>query len=284
MSPRSPLLDLDDVIGRLPSYGRTYLGLRQVPVGRIIGTMDRSGAFDADFRPLLATSQARLDSLARAFADGAFPPINVIEFGGGYFVVDGHHRVRLARQRGMEVLDGEVTRVWSHYELPPDVDVRALIHTQQQLAFLTASGLNRVRPDVDITFSRIQGYPELLEVVQAFAYDESLRAGRLIAAGVASARWYDRDYRPGVAALRREGLHEIYSYKTDADLWLWVHQLQRQLIGTDEEGDHRAAARLAARTRISRSVKRRLLQQRSVPLEPKGSLSRSAPRRRSAPR
>jgi hypothetical protein len=268
MSPRSPLLDLDDVTDRLPSFGRTYLGLRQVPVDRVIGTMDRSGAFDADFRPLLPASQARLDSLARAFADGAFPPINVIEFGGGYFVVDGHHRVRLARQRGMEVIDGEVTRVWSRYELPPDVDVPALIHTQQRLAFLTAAGLGEARADGDLIFSRVQGYPELLEIVRAFAYAESLRAGRLVRAGVASARWYDRDYRPGVAALRREGLHEIYSYKTDTDLWLWVHQLQRQLIGTGEEGDHGAAARLAARTRVARSFRRRFLRQRSVPLTP----------------
>jgi hypothetical protein len=272
--PDGRLLSLDEVTGRLPGFGRSYVGVQPVPVDRIVGTLDRSGAFDQEFRPLLPSSTARLESIARAFPDGTFPPINVIEFGGDFFVVDGHHRIRLARQRGMEFIDGEVTRVSTPYRLPPDVDLPTLIHTEQRMRFLDASGLGRARPGSDITFSRIQGYPELLEVVHAFAHVRCTTVGRLLPAEETAGRWHDEAYLPGVAALRREGVDRLYPYKTDADLWLWVHQLQRQIIADGTPAGYGPAARLALRTRVPRSFKRRFLRQRTTPLPVPGSTAR----------
>ena len=266
--PARPLLAYDEVHDRLPAIGQGYLGVRQIAVTDIVGTLDRSSSFDADFRPLLPGSRARLESLARAFPDGLFPPINVMEFGGKYFVVDGHHRVRLARQRGMDVLDAEITRITTPYELPAGIDLPTLIHTQQRQIFLRDSGLGRARPEADITFSRPQGYPELLEVVRSFSYAASLRQGRLVDAAESAAEWYLQDYLPGVDALRRQGLHTLYEYKTSADLWLWVHQLQRRLLAEGQDPAYDAAVGLALGTRLSRGFRRRLLKERSFPLRP----------------
>jgi hypothetical protein len=266
--PDRRLLALDEVTRRLPSVSRSYAGLRPVPVDRVIGTLDRSGAFDAQFRPLLPGARARLESLSRAFPDGSFPPINVVEFGGEYFVVDGHHRIWLARERGMDFIDAEVTRIFTAYRLPPDVDLPTLIHTEQRMRFLEASGLGKARPTADITFSRVQGYPELLEVVHAHAFACCRAAGRLLAPEETAGKWYDGEFLPGVAALRNEGIDRLYAYKTDADLWLWVHQLQRQLIADGAPPDYEAAAELAGRARVSWSFKRRFFRQRSRPLHP----------------
>jgi len=82
-------------------------------------------------------------------------------------------------------------------------------------------------------------------------------------------RWYDDDYLPGVAAARGEQLHEAYAYKTDADLWLWMHQLERQLVADGEAADFAAAARRAARVRVPRSFRRRFLRERTTPLTPR---------------
>jgi hypothetical protein len=255
--------------------GQGYLGVRQVPVADIVGTLDRSNSFDADFRPLLPSGRARLDSIARAFPDGTFPPINVMEFGGKYFVVDGHHRVRLARERGMDVLDAEITRISTPFELPAGVDLPTLIHTQQRQIFLRDSGLARARPQADITFSRPQGYPELLEVVRSSAYAASLRRGRLVDPIEAAGEWYDHDYLPGVQALRRQGLHRLYEYKTNADLWLWVHQLQRRLLAEGQHPGYDEAVGLALGARISRGFRRRFLRERSFPLRPGSRSTRS---------
>jgi hypothetical protein len=68
------------------------------------------------------------------------PAINVFEVGGGYFVEDGNHRVALARERGADYIDAEVTRLGTWYEIAADVDVAQLIHTEQQRELLAASG------------------------------------------------------------------------------------------------------------------------------------------------
>ena len=47
----------------------------------------------------------RLASVRRAFPDGAFPPISVFEIGGSYFVSDGHKRVAVAREMGIDLID-----------------------------------------------------------------------------------------------------------------------------------------------------------------------------------
>ena len=51
--------------------------------------------------------------------------------------------------------------------------------------------------------------------------------------------------------LRREDLSEVYTYTTDADLFLWVYQRRRALRVDCPETDFEDAAREAAEVRIS---------------------------------
>ena len=81
----------------------------------------------------------------------------------------------------------------------PDVDVRQLVHTEQQRMFLDESGLGRARPDAVIEFSRPGGYPELLEFVKAHGYD--LARPARVASGPRGGR--RRLVRPRVPAGRR---------------------------------------------------------------------------------
>jgi len=41
------------------------------------------------------------------------PPVSLLELGGDYFVIDGNHRVSVARFHGVEWIDAEVTEVKS---------------------------------------------------------------------------------------------------------------------------------------------------------------------------
>lgn len=262
----SDLIGFDDARRRLRITGQSYVGVREIPVERIVGSLDRATDFDRDFRPQRRQSRARLASLRSAFPDGAVPPIEVQEIGGAYFVADGHHRVALVRERGGEFIDADITRLQTNYEVPPDVDVRQLVHTEQLRVFLEESGLAVARPDVVIEFSRPGGYPELLEIVKAHGYDLAQRRGELVAPEEVAADWYDTVYEPGVAALRREDLPGIYEYKTDADLFLWIYQRRRALRAHDEQADFDAAAREARTTKVSRRFRRAFLREKSTPL------------------
>jgi hypothetical protein len=94
------LLPFSEVTRRLALSRRSYLGVQEISLDRVVGSVDRSADFRRDFRPRRRLSRSRLQSLRTAFPDGALPAIRVFEVGGVYFVEDGHHRVALARERG----------------------------------------------------------------------------------------------------------------------------------------------------------------------------------------
>jgi hypothetical protein len=164
------------------------------------------------------------------YPEGDFPPIVVYELDGRYFVVDGHHRVAIARQRGVEFIDAEITRLRSRYPLPPDADIGAIIMAEQQRRFMEESGLERARPEARIEFSRPQGYIELLEHIKIHGFHLMMERGALCSMEEIAGDWYDRVYLPTVDAIRREGLHELWPRATDADLFLWVGQRRRELF------------------------------------------------------
>ena len=238
------LIPFDEVSRRLALAGRSYLGVREIPIDRIVGSLDRSADFRRDFRPRRHLSRSRLANLRAAFPDGVMPAISVFEVGGAYFVEDGHHRVALARERGAAYVDAEVTRLETSYEIGPDIDVAQLVHTEQQRKLLDESGLSRARPDAVIEFTFVDGYTQLAETIKAHGYDLARRTGALPTPEQVGADWYDTVYRPGLDAIRRSGVFELYASwgPTEADMFLWIYKLRRDLRAHDATVDFDAAA------------------------------------------
>jgi len=242
-------MPVDEGSRRLALSRRSYRGLREIPIKRIVGSVDRSADFRRDFKPRRRLSRSRLANLRAAFPDGVMPAISVFEVGGAYFVEDGHHRVALAQERGADYIDAEVTRLETSYEIGPDTDVARLVHTEQQRKLLEESGLSRARPDAVIELTFVDGYTQLAEIIKAHGYDLARRLGALPTPEHVAADWYDTVYRPGLDAVRRAGLFELYASwnPTDADLFLWVFKLRRDLRAHDATADFDAAASHARR-------------------------------------
>jgi hypothetical protein len=262
------LLPFEEASRRLGAAGRRYLGTQEIPLERIVGTVDRADDFGRDFEPRRRLSRARLASLRRAAAAGPLPAISVFEVGGAYFVEDGHHRVALAREQGAEFIDADVTSLQTDYEISPDVDVCRLIHTEEQRWLLEETGLAAARPEATVQFTLLDGYTQLRDVVQAFGYRYCRACGELRPANEVAAQWYDSAYLPGLEAVRRADLPRLYAswHPTDADLFLWVYQLRRDLRAADHQTDFAAAARHARTVNLGYRRKRRHLHEGGSPL------------------
>ena len=88
---------------------RRYLGRRTVEVGRVVGSVGRWRDFDNGFMPTRA-SAGRWKRVDLAFRTGRdLPPVVLYKLGGDYYVVDGNHRVSVARFEGVEMIDADVT-------------------------------------------------------------------------------------------------------------------------------------------------------------------------------
>jgi hypothetical protein len=116
----SRLLAFDEVVeGRLAHNGRR-LGLRDVEVSKVVGSVGRTAAFDRGFMPTKASLQERWKRVDRAFHDGLdLPAVRLYKVGDSYFVEDGNHRVSVARYQGVETMEADVTEVFPLYRAHP---------------------------------------------------------------------------------------------------------------------------------------------------------------------
>ena len=93
------LLSFDDVREQLGLYEQWYVGMRQIPVAKIIGSVARATDFDRAFLPRRSTMDDRWKRVEKAFGNEAFPPIVAFKVGDAYFIEDGHHRVARCEPR-----------------------------------------------------------------------------------------------------------------------------------------------------------------------------------------
>jgi hypothetical protein len=261
------LLNLEDVQDRLGSYEQSYGGLRPIPVDKIIGSVARSSDFDDDFLPLSDRLEDRWQSLENRFPDGSFPPISVFKLGDAYFVADGHHRVAIAKQRGYDYLDAEITEVHTPFEVNADTDVTQLVHLGQQRLFLETSGLMTVAPNARFTFRNPASYTDLLDNVKVHGWDLLMRRQEYVTREDIASSWFHDVYRPTIALIRESGLDDILDDMTIDDVYLWVadrwrhqfpergHQTFEDVIrGAAEEESGKLTTK--AKTAVDRITKR----------------------------
>jgi hypothetical protein len=114
---RRQLEVLEEVHPRAASGTRLDLGVQEIALDDIRGTAVGGPRLrGADFKPIEDARgrgwMIRYERLRQAFARMAvLPPIEAIEVGGEYWVLDGHNRVAVAREMGLAFLDANVTGI-----------------------------------------------------------------------------------------------------------------------------------------------------------------------------
>ena len=105
-----PLIPLPSALEALGDEGVVSRYTDEVLLDRVAGSAARFEDFDADFKPLRRTD--RMAEVRRRFEAGTYPPpLDLVQLGDLYFVLDGHHRVAAARERGWTTLPARVRRV-----------------------------------------------------------------------------------------------------------------------------------------------------------------------------
>jgi hypothetical protein len=83
-----------------------------VPIDQIVGTLEPTMCFDRRFRPTSEAPQSRFEWLAAAVLSGrGMEPVELYHCGGRYYVLDGRHRITVARALGERSICANVTEV-----------------------------------------------------------------------------------------------------------------------------------------------------------------------------
>jgi hypothetical protein len=104
------LLAFDEVRKALRADNQFCLGTRIVEVRKIVGSVGRWRQFDRCFMPAEVSTEDRWKRVDLAFRrNEELPPVSLYKIREVYFVLDGNHRVSVARYHGVEMIDAEVT-------------------------------------------------------------------------------------------------------------------------------------------------------------------------------
>ncbi|TMD52773.1 MAG: hypothetical protein E6I85_09800 [Chloroflexi bacterium] len=220
------MLSMDKVLKAAGAEGRADRGEQEIPLVRIVGSAASQGKasdFDPGFLPVSNRTRDRWTRIYREMAEGGeLPPIDVYKLGDNYYVIDGHHRVSVARQLGWDTIKARVVEVQTRAPLGPDVDAEALLRAAEYAGFLEATQLDRVRPGARIQCSRLGRYDEIYQHILGHRYFLGLERGQEVPLPEAAASWYDNVYLPIVDVIRKHRVAEVHPGWTEADLYVEI--------------------------------------------------------------
>jgi len=210
------MLPFDEVVAALGRRGERFLGQEFVRLDSIIGSVDRETGFDRMFRPTSSVVRDRFERIDTALRSGeAVPPVELYRIGEAHFVLDGHHRVAVARSLGWKEINALVTEVQTVVGTGADLRMEDLpIKSHERLFHDRVPLAPEQRATIRLRTGR--DYGSLAEAVEAWAFRYMQQIRRLLDRRDAAGEWYAREYTPALQALREAGLlddeHPTESY------------------------------------------------------------------------
>ncbi len=102
------LLSYDQVLSQANKTTLQDLGIQQIPIKSIVGSLHRDKDYDRQFRPLNLALRYRWINIHMLAERSGWKPIIVYRITNQHFVVDGHHRVSVARHSGWDAIEAHV--------------------------------------------------------------------------------------------------------------------------------------------------------------------------------
>ena len=225
------LLSYEEVANKLKLRGRSDKGIQAIPVDAIVGSVGRYTDFTRTFLPRRVEDRQRWANVKAATLDPAgagIEPIEVYKVSDVYFVMDGNHRVSIAREEGWKTIMAHVIEIQTDIPLTADVQPEELIVKAEYADFLEQTGLNKAREPVDLRLTIPGGYQKLLDEIAARHYqmEEQLQEASL---QDAAESWYREIYLPFAEAVRERGMMRWFPNRTITDLYVWMAEHRQEL-------------------------------------------------------
>ena len=202
---------------------RKDLGLRDVPLQNIVGSVGRYHDFDKQFRLKTDRKSARYQRIKEAYRLGkTLPAPQLYKIKDEYFVLDGNHRVAAAKSLGHSSIMAHIV------EYLPSKDTLANILYREKANFHTATGLAHV-----IEVTEVGQYDYLLDQIKDNQRALSQITGTDISFEEAAEDWYEFIYIPFINILIQHQILDAFPKRTQGDLYVYVSYHQWHKDRTD---------------------------------------------------
>lgn len=259
------LLRFNEITQQMHTFGHSSKGLQDIPVKSIVGSVNRYTDFDRNFLPLKDHDEQRwanVKSLMTSPGSLGLPPISVYKIGDVYFVLDGNHRVSIAKQMGFDLIEGYVTEIQTRVPLSPDDTPERIILKAEYSTFLENTRIDHIIPNVEFKLTMPGQYPILEEHMRVHRYYMGIEQQREISWEESVHHWFNYVYSPVIEIIKEQQILPEFPERTETDLYVWILDHQTEMenqLGWKIRPDKAASDLLITRgKRLARVFKRNL--------------------------
>ena len=218
------LLSFEDVRSGLHLQQRVPRGLQEIQLDQIHGSVGRFDDFTAAYLPRKEHMRERWQGVDQAMMEGKTPPIEVYQVGEIYFVVDGNHRVSVARQRDHETIEAYVSEFQTPFKPSAEAGIDEILIEAEQAAFLEKSGETNAKEAGSMVFTCAGCYEDVSSQVETYRLQKEEVDGAPYSFEQAFPDWCEEVYSPAMVAIRENDLAAQFPERTEADLFIWAWQ------------------------------------------------------------
>lgn len=227
------IVQYDEISKKMHMSGLSSKGVQEIPVAAIIGSVNRYKDFDRNFLPLRDSDMERWASVkATMTSPGSMglPPIRVYQIGDAYFVLDGNHRVSIAKQMDWDTIEAYVTEIKTKVPFSLEDSPEDLILKEEYADFLEETNFDKIFPDTELKITFPGLYETLKEHIRVHRHYMGIEHSREIPIEEAVRHWYEHVYKPIIEVIREQNILREFPQRTETDLYIWVldHQTYMQ--------------------------------------------------------
>ena len=232
------LLPFEEVREKLRLRSVFDRGVEEVPIDRIVGSFGREREFNRAFLPRTESLRRRWQKIHdQALGLAGLPTIELFKVGEAFFVLDGHHRVSVARALGAPTIEAHVREWETNVAIGPDDSIPQLVLRRGRADFLEYTQIDAA--DDELVVTEPDGYDRLLDHVSKHHYYMGLNEKRDVSWPEAVRSWRDTVYGPTIAVIRGSEVLSEFPGRTETDLYLFAMEhlhFLRERYGAEQVG------------------------------------------------
>ncbi len=199
------------------AYNSVNLGIKEIPLGKIVGSVEKYSYFDKNFVPKNNIVKQRWISIYTAYmAETMLPPVILYKIKDDYYVYDGNHRVSVAKFLNFASIEAEVE------EFLPTKDTKDKVIYREHMFFEKETGIE------EIILSEPIKYKYLREEIESYTNLLNKRRNKTFTLKEGAAKWYKEIFLPikvlleenNTAESQKNNINDVFMFLLDHKYYL----------------------------------------------------------------
>ena len=199
------------------AYNSVNLGIKEIPLDKIVGSVEKYSYFDKNFVPKNDIVKQRWINIYVGYMmDSMLPPVILYKIKDDYYVYDGNHRVSVAKFLNFASIEAEVE------EFLPTKDTKDKVIYREHMFFEKETGIE------EIILSEPIKYKYLREEIESYTVLLSKRRNRDFSLREGSEKWYKEVFLPikglleenNIAKSQKKNISDIFMFLLDHKYYL----------------------------------------------------------------